>query len=75
MRIKVWYNDIETKEEGCSRILRNLKPRRYMTGWNFDKLVNYIKEEIEWEDIQQESITEIVILNEKEQWQQVITRA
>ena len=74
LKIKVWYKDYETNEEGCSKVLRNLKPRRYMCGWNFEQLMDYIKEELTWEDIKEELVEEIVIYNEKEHWQQVITR-
>lgn len=74
MKIKVWHKNAKTNEEGC-RVLRNLKPRRYMTSWSFNQLINYVKEELYWEDIEKDSVVEIVIFNEREQWQQVITRA
>ena len=74
LKIKVWYKDYETNEEGCSKVLRNLKPRRYMCSWSFEQLMEYIKEELTWEDIKEELVEEIVIYNEKEHWQQVITK-
>ena len=74
MRIKVWYNDREYNEEGLCE-LRNLRPRRYMCGWSFEQLIKYIKEELYWNDIQEEDVLEIVIVNDKEQWVQNIRRA
>ena len=73
MKIKVYYNDREYNQVG-SRELRNLRPRRYMCGWSFEQLIKYIKEELDWNDIKEEDVREIVIENEKEQWVQNIAR-
>ena len=71
MKIRIW---VKENQESYSQELRNLKPRRYMCSWNFERLLKYIEEELYWEDIEKESVEEIVIYNEKEQWQQVILR-
>ena len=73
IKIKVWYKD-ESENVSALRVLRNLKPRRYMLGWDFEKLLKYIEKELYWEQIEKETIKEIVIYNEKEQWQQNIKR-
>lgn len=73
IKIKVWYKD-ENEEVSALRVLKNLKPRRYMLGWDFEKLLKYIEKELYWEQIEKETIKEIVIYNEKEQWQQNIRR-
>lgn len=73
IKIKVWYKD-ESENVSALRVLRNLKPRRYMLGWDFEKLLKYIEKELYWEQIEKETIKEIVIYNEKEQWQQNIRR-
>jgi hypothetical protein len=74
MKIKVWYNDREYNEVGLKE-LRNLRPRRYMCGWSFEQLIKYIKEELHWNDIEEEDVIEIVIENEREQWIENIRRA
>ena len=73
IKIKIWYKD-ESENVSALRVLRNLKPRRYMLGWDFEKLLKYIEKELYWEQIEKETIKEIVIYNEKEQWQQNIKR-
>ena len=73
MKIKVWYYEKELKENIC-RELKNLKPRRYMCGWKFEKLIKYIEEELYWLDVEKEQVEEIVIYNEKEHWQQSIRK-
>ncbi len=74
LKIKVYYTDVETKQECCVSELRNLKPRRYMCGWSFDKLLKYISEELYWEGIEKDLVSEIHIKCEKEHWTQVIQR-
>ena len=71
MKIRIW---VKENQESYSQELRNLKPRRYMCGWDFERLLKYIEEELYWEDIEKEAVEEIVIYNEKEHWQQVILR-
>ena len=53
--------------------LRNLKPRRYMTGWTFEQMVKYTKEELYWEDIKEEDVAYFEIC-QKGQWTQIIGR-
>lgn len=71
IKIRVWYKD---NDELASRTLRNLKPRRYMCGWDFVRCLYYIKDELYWEDIRPEQIESIEFYNEKEQWIQIIKR-
>lgn len=54
--------------------LRNLKPRRYMCGLSFEQLLQYIKEELYWEDIKEDDVMEIEIFNKKEQWTDYVAR-
>lgn len=54
--------------------LRNLKPRRYMCGWNFERILKYAKEELYWKDIDEKEVIGFEIKNEKEFWQQPIMR-
>lgn len=68
LTVKIWYNGNEYKQ------LRHLKPRRYMCGWDFKRLLNYIKEELYWEDIDSESVEVIEIHNEKEHWYQAVCK-
>jgi hypothetical protein len=73
-KIKVYYTDYETKEDGCCTTLKNLKPRRYMCAWSFDKLLKYISEELYWNDIEKDLVDEIHIVCEQEQWVEIIAR-
>lgn len=70
LKVKVSYFNKEYQEQVYNHELRNLKPRRYMCSWSFDKMLNYIKEELYWDDIDINSVTSITIENEKEHWQQ-----
>ena len=71
IKIRIW---VKENQESYSQELRNLKPRRYMTSWSFEKLLKYIENELYWLDIEKEAVEEIVIYNEKEQWQQNIRK-
>ena len=55
--------------------LRYLRPRRYMTGYSFEQLVKYTREELEWADIKEEDVVGFEIYNKKEQWTDYIGRA
>lgn len=72
IKIRFWYKD-ENGENGL-RELRNLKPRRYMCGWDFNRCLKYIKEELYWADIKEEQVTCIEFYSENEQWLQCIER-
>ena len=54
LKIKVWFKD-ENGEDN-EKTLSNLRPRSYMTSWSFEKLMKYIKEELYWNDIEQDSV-------------------
>ena len=71
IKIKVWVK--ENQESYCEE-LRNLRPRRYMCGWDYEKLLKYVGEELYWSDINEDDVEEIVIYDEKEQWQQNIRK-
>ena len=71
LKIKVW---VKENQESYSQELRNLRPRRYMCSWDFERLLKYVEDELYWLDIDKDGIEEIVIYDEKEQWQQIITK-
>ena len=71
LKIKVW---VKENQESYSQELRNLRPRRYMCGWDSERLLKYVEDELYWLDINEDDVEEIVIYNEKEQWQQIITK-
>ena len=66
MNIIVWYIQ---NNSTYYRELRHLKPRRYMCGWSFKQLLKYVSKELEWEDIEKDSICAIAIINKKEHWE------
>lgn len=43
-------------------------PRSYMLSWSFDKLLNYVKEECYWQDIDINKISGILFVNNEEHW-------
>ena len=65
-QLNVWYRDEDG--ESVKTTLRNLKPRRYMCSWSFDRVMKYAKEELYWEDIKEEDVIAFEIENKKEQW-------
>ena len=71
LKIRVW---VKENQESYSQELRCLRPRRYMCGWDFEKLLKYIEDELYWLEIEKEAVEEIIIYCEKEQWQQVILK-
>ena len=54
LKIKVWFKD-ENGEDN-EETLSNLRPRSYMTSWSFERLMKYIKEELYWKDIKENSV-------------------
>ena len=72
IKVKVWT--IDENEEVRSIELRNLRPRRYMCGWDFERMLKYVSEELYWEDIDKDKITSISLYNEDEHWVQGIKR-
>lgn len=71
LKIKVW---VKENQQIYSQELRCLRPRRYMCSWDFKKLLKYVEDELYWLDINKDDVEEIVIYNEKEQWQQNIRK-
>lgn len=74
MRIVIWYDDKENREFNIRKELRGLKPRLYMCGWSFKKMLKYIKEALYWMEIKPEQVDFIEIVNEKEHWLQPIRK-
>ena len=72
LTISVWYKD----EDGdfYKRELRNLKPRNYMLGYSFERLLKYISNELYWKDIPEESVTSIHIACKEQWWEKAIER-
>ena len=66
LKVEVWYED--ENGEVSKECLRYLKPRNYMTGWDFDRMLKYVKEECEWAMIDINKIDCITLHNEREQW-------
>lgn len=61
IKISFWTN-------GYERRLNNKRPQRYMCGWSFEKLLNYIKGELEYMEI---NINEVDCISLKgNNWQQ-----
>ena len=66
MNVRIWYIQ---NNSTYYRDLIHLRPRRYMCGWSFDKLLKYISNELEWEDVEKDSVKVITFINEKEHWE------
>lgn len=66
MKVCIWFVE---NNSTYYRNLRHLKPRCYMCRWSFDKLLKYISNELEWENIEKDSVKVISFINEKEHWQ------
>ena len=73
MKIKINYYDNDYQEM-TTLTLNNLKPRRYMTSWTWEQLIDYMQEELYFNGIEPNSIDEIIIFSKSEQWQEVIAR-
>ena len=72
LKIKVWYKNVNG--ESANRELRNLKPRSYMCSWEFSRLLKYIKDNLYWDEIDENLVEVIEIVNEKEHWFQSVSR-
>ena len=73
IQIKVFTKeDVEGGYDGT--LLRYLRPRRYMTGYTFNQLVKYTKEELDANDIKEEEITGFEIFDKNEHWTDFIER-
>ena len=72
-QIKVFTKeDYEGGYDGT--ILSHLRPRRYMTGYSFEELMNYVRKELYWNDIKEEDITCFEIFNKQEHWTDYVER-
>lgn len=69
IKLRVWY---QADGEACQQILTHLKPRRYMCGWDFDRVLYYAKKELWWAGIDMLDIRGFEFINDKERWVQPI---
>lgn len=69
IKLKVW-----NYEDGRPYLsdLNYLRPRRYMCGWDFDRIYKYAKNELEWSEIELKNIAAFVFKNESEHWEQSV---
>lgn len=65
LKISYWVDTYKTT-------LRAKKPRSYMLSWSFDRLLKYIKSELEYREIDLKTVSCITI--ESENWQKSILR-
>lgn len=73
IKIKVFTKeDVEGGYDGT--LLTHLRPRRYMTGYSFEQLMKYAKEELYWQDIKEEDVVGFEIFNKEEHWTQYIEK-
>ena len=67
IRIRVFTKeDCEGGYNGTELI--HLRPRSYMTGYSFDELLKYAKEELYWNDINEEDVEYFEIYNKEQHW-------
>ena len=65
LKISYWVDTYKTT-------LRAKKPRSYMLSWSFDRLLDYIKSELEYREIDLKTVSCITL--EGENWQKSILR-
>ena len=69
---------VTTKEDAeygyTGTVLTHLRPRRYMTGYSFNQLMDYIREELKCNDINPEEVICIEIFNKEEHWTDYIEK-
>lgn len=74
-KIKIFVYVMNYDYNGDALIKINHKqPRRYMLSWSFDKLLNYVKEECYWQDINMNMISCILFVNNEEHWEYSVPR-
>lgn len=62
MKLNIWTKELQ------KITLTNLKPRKYMLDWDFQRRMAYIKKELYWQDIKEDDVEVIEIANEKSHW-------
>ena len=55
LQVRVWSREREYQENSTTT-LRYLRPRLYMSGWSFERVWKYVKEECYWNDIEKQDI-------------------
>lgn len=60
LKISYWVDTYKTT-------LRAKKPRGYMTSWDFDRLLKYIKSELEYREIDLNTVSCITLEGENRQ--------
>ena len=72
-QIKVFTKeDVDGGYDGT--LLNHLRPRRYMTGYTFEDLMKYAKEELYWQDIKEDDVVGFEIFDKSEHWTDYIER-
>ena len=71
LTISVWTKE---NENFYKKELRNLRPRYAMLGYSFERLLKYISEELYWEGIAEDSVTDICIACKEQHWENTIRR-
>ena len=76
IKICVYVKNFDYKgDEMLSLIEINHKsPRNYMLSWSFEKLLDYVKEECYWQDININMISCILFCNNEEHWEYSVPR-
>lgn len=59
LKIKVWFKVVnaECEIEERTQVLNDLRPRRYMLGYDFKALLKYTKDSLNWHDIDERDVT------------------
>ena len=72
-QIKVFtHEDVNGGYDGT--LLTHLRPRNYMTGYSFNQLMKYAREELFWADINEYDVVGFEIYNRDEHWTTYIGR-
>ena len=75
LELKVLYMNRKDESAYCQgRVLHHKKPRLYMCGWSFEKMMKYAKDELSWEEINEKDVRCFIIINEKQCWYQAIRK-
>lgn len=73
IKIKVFTR--EDEEGGYNGTeLTHLRPRAYMTGYSFETLMKYAREELYWADIPEDEVVGFEIFNKEDHWTDYISR-
>ena len=74
-KIKICVYVMNYDYNGDSLIeIHHKDPRNYMFSWSFEKLLDYVKEECYFQDININMISCIVFCNKEEHWEYSVPR-